>query len=50
MTNSGYMSHTTPLLIKHGLLNVRDTYKLKLLKSYYKLSYDYHHISTITLN
>ena len=40
MTNSGYISHTTPLLIKHGLLNVRDMYKLKLLKVYYKLSYD----------
>ena len=40
MTNSGYISHTTPLLIKHGLLNVRDMYKLKLLKFYYKLSYD----------
>ena len=40
MTNSGYISHTTLLLIKHGLLNVRDMYKLKLLKFYYKLSYD----------
>ena len=40
MTNSGYIAHTTPLLIKHGLLNVRDMYKLKLLKFYYKLSYD----------
>ena len=40
MTNSGYISHTTPLLIKHGLLNVRDMYKLTLLKFYYKLSYD----------
>ena len=40
MTNSGYISHTTPLLIKHGLLNVRDMYKLKWLKFYYKLSYD----------
>ena len=28
------------MLIKHGLLNVRDMYKLKLLKFYYKLSYD----------
>ena len=41
MTNSGYIAHTTPLLIKHGLLNVRDMYKLKLLKFYYKLSYDF---------
>ena len=40
MTNSGYIAHTTSLLIKHGLLNVRDMYKLKLLKCYYKLSYD----------
>ena len=23
MTNSGYIAHTTPLLIKHGLLNPR---------------------------
>ena len=35
MTNSGYIAHTTPLLIKHGLLNVRDMYKPKLLKFYY---------------
>ena len=40
MTNSSYLAHTTPLLIKHGLLNVRDMYNLKLLKFYYKLSYD----------
>ena len=40
MTNSNYLAHTTPLLIKHGLLNVRDMYKLKLLMFYYKLSYD----------
>ena len=40
MTNSGYIAHTTPLLIKHGLLNVRDMYKLKMLKFYYKLAYD----------
>ena len=38
MTNSSYFPHTTPLLIKHGLLNVRDMYKLKLLKFYNKLS------------
>ena len=41
MTNSGYIVHTTPLLIKHGLPNVRDMYKLNLLKFYYKLSYDF---------
>ena len=40
MTNSSYLAHTTPLLIKHGLLNVGDMYKLKLLQFYYKLSYD----------
>ena len=40
MTNSSYRAHTTPLLIKHGLLKVRGMYKLKLLKFYYKLSYD----------
>ena len=40
MTNNSYLAHTTPLLIKHGLLNVSDMYKLKLLKFYYKLSYD----------
>ena len=27
MTNSGYIAHITPLLTKHGLLNVRDMYK-----------------------
>ena len=40
MANSVYIAHTTPLLIKHGLLSVRDMYKLKLLKFYYKLAYD----------
>ena len=40
MTNSGYIAHTTPLLIKHGFLNVLDINKLKLLKFYHKLSYD----------
>ena len=40
MTNSGYIAHTTPVLIKHGLLNVRDMYNLKFLKFYYKLAYD----------
>ena len=37
MTNSGYIAHPTPLLIKHGLLNVCDMYKLQF---YYKLFYD----------
>ena len=39
LTNRGYIAHTT-LFIKHGLLNVRDMYKLKLLKFYCKLSYN----------
>ena len=39
MTNSGYIAHTTHLLVKHCLLYVRDMYKLKSLKFYYKLSY-----------
>ena len=42
MTNSGYIAHTTLLLIKHDLLNVCNMYKLKLLKFYYKLAYDLH--------
>ena len=40
MTNNSYRAHTTPLLIKHGLLNVRNMYKLKLLTFYYILSYN----------
>ena len=40
MTNSSYVAYTPPLLIRHGLLSVTDMYKLKLLKFYYKLSYD----------
>ena len=40
MTNSSYIAHTAPLLVKHGLLHVHDIFKLKLLKFYYKLSYD----------
>ena len=38
VTNSSYVAHTAPLLIRHGLLSVTDMYKLKLLKFYYKLS------------
>ena len=34
MTNCGYIAHTIPQLIKHGLLNVRDMYKLKFLNFY----------------
>ena len=40
ITNSNYSAHTTPLFIELGLLKVQDMFKLKLLKFYYKLSYD----------
>ena len=40
MTNSSYIANTAPLLVKHGLLHVHNMFKLKLLKFYYKLSYD----------
>ena len=40
ITNSNYSAHTTPLFIELGLLKVQDTLKIKLLKFYYKLSYD----------
>ena len=40
ITNSNYYAHTTPLFIELGLLKVQDMFKLKLLKFYYKLSYD----------
>ena len=46
MTNNSYLAHTTPLLIKHGLLNVRDMYKLKLcFITNFRMTY-YLHIST----
>ena len=40
ITNSNYSAHTTPLFIELGLLKLQDVFKLKLLKFYYKLSYD----------
>ena len=40
ITNSNYSAQTTPLFIELGLLKVQDMFKLKLLKFYYKLSYD----------
>ena len=40
MTNSSYIAHMTPLLVRHGLLHVHNMVKLKILKFYYKLSYD----------
>ena len=40
VTNSTYFAHTTPLFKSEGLLKVFDIFKLKLLKFFYKLSYD----------
>ena len=40
MTNSSYIADTAPLFLQHGVLKVTDMYKLKLLKFYYKLSYN----------
>ena len=40
ITNSNYSAHTTPFSIELGLLKVQDMFKLKLLKFYYKLSYN----------
>ena len=40
MTNSSYIAHTVPLFVQNGVLGVTDMYKLKLLKFYYKLSYN----------
>ena len=40
MTNSSYIAHTAPLFIQHCVFRVTDMYKLKLLKFYYKLSYN----------
>ena len=40
VTNSSYTAHTTPLFVELGLLKVQDIFKLKLLKCYYKLSYN----------
>ena len=39
-TNSTYFAHTTPLFKSEGLLIVYDIFKLKLVKFFYKLSYD----------
>ena len=39
-SNSSYISHTNPLFIQHKLLKIGDLFKLKLLKLYYKLSYN----------
>ena len=40
ISNSCYISHTNPLFIQHKLLKIGDLFKLKLLKLYYKLSYN----------
>ena len=40
ISNSSYISHTNPLFIQHKLLKLVDLFKLKLLKLYYKLSYN----------
>ena len=40
VTNSTYFTHTTPLFKSEGLLKVYEILKLKLLKFFYKLSYD----------
>ena len=40
VTNSSYFAHTTPLFLAEGLLKVSEIFKLKLLKFFYKLSYD----------
>ena len=37
ITNSHILAHTEPLLKDLGLLKVGDTFKLRLLKFYYKL-------------
>ena len=39
-TSINYIAHTAPLFIQHGVLRVTDMYKLKLLKFFYKLSYN----------
>ena len=40
ISNSSYISHTNTLFIQHKLLKIGDLFKLKLLKLYYKLSYN----------
>ena len=41
ISNSSYISHTNLLFIQHKLLKIGDLFKLKLLKLYYKLSYNH---------
>ena len=40
ISNSSYISHTNPLCIQHKLLKIKHLFKLKILKLYYKLSYN----------
>ena len=40
ISNSSYICHTIPLFIKLKRLKIGDIFKLKLLKLYYKLSYN----------
>ena len=42
VTNSSYFAHTTPPFIRTllNLLKIQDMFKLKLLKFFYKLSYE----------
>ena len=40
ITRSNYRAHSEPLYKEFGLLNVNDLFHLKLLKFYYKLSYN----------
>ena len=42
ISNSSYISHANPLFIQHNdkLLEIGDLFRLKMLKLYYKLSYN----------
>ena len=40
ISNSSYISHANPLFIQHKLLEIGDLFRLKILKLYYKLSYN----------
>ena len=40
ITNSEFISLTNPLFIRMKILKIQDNFKLRLLKLYYKLSYN----------
>ena len=40
ITNSEFISQTNPLFIRMKILKIQDISKLRLLKLYYKLSYN----------